>query len=474
MESLKFQLLSVVCALLFVQTGNAQKSQTPLETLVASVSAELNGNPFRNSIAAVEITDLRSGKILFTKNAQLLLRPASNTKLFTSAAAVMSFGDSVAFVTRISRRGPSTLVCTAGGDPLFTEQDIQKLADFARIPGMNRVDTLILDPGAFDSTYFGEGWMWDDEGDPFLPALSAFCIEGNIFTVHIDQTAQPVGMLSVSSDPYIHDLGWSQELSNAAMQVVKQPRSNHIRIVGGLAKAGRKSVRLPMWRPQDIFADHLASALRERSIADSTLVVRFASVEDSTTELGMVARPLDEVLRAMNKDSDNLSAEMMLRLLGVRGSKREGSAKAGIEAMRAVFTERGLATGAISLVDGSGISFYNLVTANALSRVLRMMAAHPRFDTFRVSLAIAGVDGTLRGRMQGYKLAKYFQGKTGTVRGVSALSGYVQAPGGRLLAVVMLMQNFTGEAAPYRAAQDRIVKHCIEYSASPGAATKAR
>ncbi len=76
--------------------------------------------------------------------------------------------------------------------------------------------------------------------------------------------------------------------------------------------------------------------------------------------------------------------------------------------------------------------------------------------------------------MQGYKLAKYFQGKTGTVRGVSALSGYVQAPGGRLLAVVMLMQNFTGEAAPYRAAQDRIVKHCIEYSASPGAATKAR
>ncbi len=468
------RLLLVLCVVAATQPLFAQKVRTPLEKLSAAVAEEVDGKLFRNSLAAVEITDVRSGKVLFSRNGNLLLRPASNTKLFTSAAALLGIDDSATFVTRLGRTGARTLVCTAGGDPLFSLQDIQKLAMIARISGMPRIDTLILDPAAFDTTSFGEGWMWDDESDPFLPALSPFCVESNIFTLHMKQPKHTVVNLDVSTTPLIWDLVWSYKASPGSVQVSRLPRSNEVRISGTIAAGSNQSVRLPMWQPQKIFADLLVRALLDQALVDSSLVIIHRRVDGPVTELASLTRPLDEVLAVMNKESDNLCAEMMLRLVGLRGPKHLASAKAGLETMEALFEARGLSTGGMSLVDGSGISFYNLATANSISRVLRMMAAHPRFDRYRASLAIAGVDGTLRGRMKEDKLGKYFQGKTGTLRGVSALSGYVQAPGGRLMTVVMLMQNFVGEAGPYRRVQDRIVRHCIEYSASPATATQPR
>jgi serine-type D-Ala-D-Ala carboxypeptidase/endopeptidase (penicillin-binding protein 4) len=474
MRSYLVSVFTVLCMVLLDHGAVAQRAKTPVETLVSAVDGEVDGKLFRNSIAAVEIVDARSGKTLYSRNANLLLRPASNTKLFTSAAVLLGVADSATFTTRLSLSGTATLVCAAGGDPLFTVKDIQKLIDIAQGAGVSRIDTLILDAGDYDTTVFGEGWMWDDESDPFLPALSPFCLEQNIFTLNIKQTAQPDAEIEVSSIPIIPNLEWNRDKKPGAFRVSKLPRSNRFEMSGALKRGERYSKKFPMWRPEMVFADAFARALREAGMADSSLFIVHAGNSAQRIALGSITRPLDEVLSAMNKESNNLSAEMALRLLGLRSAAGTASARAGIAAMEKLFAERGLHPGGLALVDGSGISFYNLATATSITRVLRMMAAHPLFERYRASLAVAGVDGTLRNRLKDDKMGRFFQGKTGTLRGVSALSGYVQAPRGRLLTVVILMQNFSGDGALYRKAQDRIVRHCIEYSASPSASTQPR
>ncbi|MCZ7555582.1 MAG: D-alanyl-D-alanine carboxypeptidase/D-alanyl-D-alanine-endopeptidase [Bacteroidia bacterium] len=465
---------TILGVLLLLHSTSAQRNTSPLEALVASVDGEVEGKLFRNSIAAVEITDVRSGKTLYSRNANLLLRPASNTKLFTSAAVLLGIDDSGTFSTDLALTGSATLVCAAGGDPLFRLKDIQKLTEIALGAGISHIDTLLLDAAEFDTTVFGEGWMWDDESDPFLPALSPFCLERNIFTLNIKQDTQVHTELDVSSIPLIPNLEWSWSRSPKPLTVIKEPRSNRFQLHGTLGRGERFSKSYPVWQPQSLFADAFARSLREAGLADSTLSIMYGSAPDERVELGTVVRPLDEVLAAMNKESNNLCAEMALRLLGLRSAVGTASARAGIAAMEKLFTDRGLVPGGLSLVDGSGISFYNLATATSITRVLRMMAAHPLFERYRASLSVASVDGTLRNRLKDDKMGKFFQGKTGTLRGVSALSGYVQAPGGRLLTVVLLMQNFSGDGALYRRAQDRIVRHCIEYSASPAASTQPR
>ena len=196
--------------------------------------------------------------------------------------------------------------------------------------------------------------------------------------------------------------------------------------------------------------------------------MKYSFMTFSTPEL-----TLAEVLAEANKDSDNLSAECLLRALAFADGRRAVRAADGIEAMERILRETGIPTAEFSLRDGSGISFYNLLTARGLGRLLRVMAGHRSSATYLASLAVAGVDGTLRRRPAAPRVGTV-RAKTGTVRGVSALSGYAQAPGGRLLSFVILMQNFTGKASPYREVQDRIVRHCLEYSAATAAVRQPR
>jgi D-alanyl-D-alanine carboxypeptidase/D-alanyl-D-alanine-endopeptidase (penicillin-binding protein 4) len=223
-----------------------------------------------------------------------------------------------------------------------------------------------------------------------------------------------------------------------------------------------------------VFADLLRTALLRRGLVDSSVVIGIGSMTAPLVELGAIVRPLDEVLAEMNKQSDNLCAEMTLRLLGTSLPGGAASAKSGLEAMHTAFRDKGLPTGPLALVDGSGISFYNLVGVGFLGKVLRLMAVQEQFDRYRSALAVPGGEGTMRNRLQGEKHVAGVRMKTGTLRGVSTLAGYVQAPGGRLLSVVLFMQNFTGSHTPFREAQDRMVRHCLEYSASPQNATRPR
>ncbi|MFA6232899.1 MAG: D-alanyl-D-alanine carboxypeptidase/D-alanyl-D-alanine-endopeptidase [Bacteroidota bacterium] len=469
---MKFHLLIIAALLLPLAPSSAQQAKA-LTTLRKSVSGELGSSLFTHALAAVEISDAASGTILYSQNESLLLRPASNAKLFTSAAAVLGLPADFSFKTQLAAADSAmhTIICIGGGDPLSDAQDIQKLAEIAYRAGVTRIDTLLLDDSLFENDYFGRGWMWDDESDPFTPYLSAFSVNSNTVTIRVSNPAKNDAELIVSSIPSSRIFRISHRKSSTEepeFRIERMPRSNEFIIHGRPRRGQIGSEKFSIWQPHKLFADLLVMELQQRGLTSDSVIVMFSPSHSPLRLLGEVETPLAEVLEMVNKESDNLCAEAVLRALSFgTGIEKTGvSAEDGIAAMVSILSKHKLGTDDIALQDGSGISFYNLVTAASIGRVLRTLSSPATYSRYRSSMSIAGIDGTLRNRMPNLSPPASFRGKTGTVRGVSALSGYVQAPGGRLLTVVMLMQNFVGKASPYREVQDRIVKHCLEYSAS--------
>ncbi len=159
----------------------------------------------------------------------------------------------------------------------------------------------------------------------------------------------------------------------------------------------------------------------------------------------------------MNKISDNLSAENIVKTMGAASAGTPGTADKGLNAIKCYLPRIGVDTAQLFLADGSGVSRYNLLSADQLIRLLAGVYRQSRiFPVFYNSLPIAGIDGTLAGRMNNTPAAGNLRAKTGTLNGTSCLSGYVRTRDAELLAFSMMMQNFLSSPDICRRAQDSI------------------
>jgi D-alanyl-D-alanine carboxypeptidase/D-alanyl-D-alanine-endopeptidase (penicillin-binding protein 4) len=169
------------------------------------------------------------------------------------------------------------------------------------------------------------------------------------------------------------------------------------------------------------------------------------------------------VLINLNKESDNLNAEMILYALALKDSAAPAAAKNGIEIMKSLIDSVGLDPEDYSFADGSGVSRYNLVSAELLIELLKYMYKHSEFIPFYKSLSIAGVDGTLEERMKNTLAESNVHAKTGTLAGVSSLSGYVFAKNGNLITFAIMMQNYVENKSVARSFQDKICELLANY-----------
>jgi len=170
--------------------------------------------------------------------------------------------------------------------------------------------------------------------------------------------------------------------------------------------------------------------------------------------------PLSEMLKVVNKESQNLHTEMLLRLIGQRG-KGEGSVEAGHEAVREFLTRIGIQPQSWGLQDGSGLSRSDVLDPRGLVELLVAMDRHPQAAVFLDSLAIMGVDGTLKDRLRGTPAEGKVLAKTGTLRLSNALAGYATAGSGERLAFAVLVNNHTAPAREAVAAIDEIARALV-------------
>jgi serine-type D-Ala-D-Ala carboxypeptidase/endopeptidase (penicillin-binding protein 4) len=416
-----------------------------------------------HATCAVRVLSLSRGEVLYERNPDLSLNPASNMKLLTSATALAKLGPEYRFNTRVLVTAKAAedgsvagdLVLQGGGDPVLETAHLEKLADGLKAAGIRKITGgLIVDDFRYDDERLGNGWNSDDEQYYYSAQISALSVNRNVMSVDISPGKEAGAPVQVQVRPVTDYLRVTACPATGAagtptrIRVVRVRGKNEIRVSGtlGVDGSGIRDMPITMEEPE-LFAGALfRTLLGERGIQIAGPGRRAEAPKEATALASHQSVPLSEIAARLNKPSDNLIAEMLLKELGF-ACKQAGTAARGSEVVEGWLKELGIHTGGVRVNDGSGLSRLDLVTARAVSDLLVKADAQPWKEAFLHSLPVAGVDGTLRARMKETIAEKNVRAKTGTLMHVTALSGYVTTRKNERLVFSILINNYPGPSS---------------------------
>lgn len=413
----------------------------------------------------VMIISLTRNETLYELNAHALFNPASGEKLITAAAALTRLGGNFALRTVVYVNPSSHTIYLKGfGDPLFRTGDADSLAQRVRLmlsPG--EPWRVVGDATYFDDEYWGYGWNWNDEPEAYQMFITPLILNSNAITLFARPGRKVGDPLIVRTEPVTSFVTIENNGRTTARGVgmrVKlsrkwRERLNVLTVEGEMMRRQREdSTQLSLWQPER-YATHVFAERLQRwglTVAETGI----DTVPPAAVEIARCAHTVDSVVVFLNKESDNLSGEALIKVLGAELKGIPGTARAGATVIKEYLAELGLDTLWLRIADGSGLSRHNLVSPAILVRVLQHMYTSPHFTSFYNSLPVAGVDGTIRRRMRNTTAHGNVRAKTGTLSGVSSLSGYAQTADGEWLAFSIMTMNYPTEARVYRRVQDEI------------------
>jgi D-alanyl-D-alanine carboxypeptidase/D-alanyl-D-alanine-endopeptidase (penicillin-binding protein 4) len=430
------------------------------------MNALLPDSLFPPSNVGLRVISLTRHEVVFDLNPHMLFNPASNEKLLTGATALVTLGEGFPLRTTVCiDTVRKALILRGGGDPLLSTADMDSLAGLTVASlGPIKPESVLFDVSYFDSLYWGAGWAWDEEPAAYGMFISPLILNNNSIAVRVHSGLSAGDPPLVEIDPatgYVSVLKEAVTVADSVrvpLEISRRWRErSNVLTVRGEIQAGAPPVTeyLSLWQPERYAATLFAERLRARGIP--VVRVDADTAAGRWPEAGCIVHTLDSALVFMNKTSDNLSAEALLRVLAAETSGPPGTAEKGIVAVNRFLAARKIDTLSLSLADGSGLSRYNLLSPAAVVGLLEAMHADSvHAPAFIRSLPIAGRDGTLARRMRGTAAEGNLRAKTGSMSGVSTLSGYVTTSTGELLAFSMMMQNFPGSVRPYRDVQDAV------------------
>jgi serine-type D-Ala-D-Ala carboxypeptidase/endopeptidase (penicillin-binding protein 4) len=391
-------------------TGGIAPALNPLAALRHSIDSLASDPVFRNSNIGILVVNPATADTLYSRNAGKLFMPASNMKILTASVALAQLGADYRYRTTFVTRGAirdsvleGDLIVIGKGDPTVSDRAQQgdamtwmrRIADSLAARGVKRVAGGVLRGGnAFPDSIFGYGWEWDD--------------------------------LSTDSGAPVDELLYNEGMTK-----------RHDTI------AGRDTiVDIATTNPARTYLEALTLALTSRGISvGRPLSDSIADVVAPRTDtlFTVVSPPLREILRYLEKPSQNQIAEILLHTIALEKTGI-GSADSGAAVVTRQIVAWGAERDGLKIYDGSGMSRHDLVSPETIVRTLVAIQRDTAFSAFYDALPIAGVDGTLRTRMLGTRAAGNMHAKTGTLQFVRSLSGYVtDADGDRL--VFSLLHN---------------------------------
>jgi serine-type D-Ala-D-Ala carboxypeptidase/endopeptidase (penicillin-binding protein 4) len=456
-------------------------------TLAATIERLLAVPELSHGTFGVSIRSLDRGEDLYSRNADTLLTPASTLKLVTLAAAADRLGWSYRYTTTLYRTGAvrngtldGHLLVVGSGDPSLDDWDGAASARFTewairlRDAGIGSVAGHVIgDDNAFDDDGLGSGWMWDDTAASYSAPVSGLQFNENSARIIVTPTANgepPQLRVEPSSAPVLLRNMARTEPGGRPLQLLPEPRSPRISVVGSVDPASAPVTRLTAVSNPTLY---FANALRAALIANGVRVDRYAldgddyppADLDSAVSIGEInSAPLTDLARTMMAVSQNLFAESLLKTLGREVSGGPGTAAGGVAATLEQLTAWGVPRQALVMVDGSGLSRYNLITPSAQVAVLAHIYGDPRLrDAYLAALPVAGTPGTLERRLLGTAAANNARIKTGSLSNARGIAGFVRTRDGEMLAFSILANNFNAPGALVDRASDGIITALAEF-----------
>ena len=398
--------------------------RTPLQSLRWSIDSLVNQPRFARATLGFLVIDPNAGDTLYSHNAGKLFMPASNQKILTGSVSLVQLGADYRFRTTFVTHGKiangvldGDLIVIGRGDPTVSDRVkgnavafMQRVADSIVARGIHHIKGSVRAGGnAFPDSIYGYGWEWDDlHGESAAPVDELEFNEGMVQRITRIGTRDTT--ISVATD---------------------SPTNSYLAALSlGLVRRG--------------------------VMIDTPAAIGFDSLDaPADTIYSFYSPPLRDILKSFLKPAQNQIGEALIKTLGLEKTG-VGITDSGAVVIRKQLAVWGVDSTSTVIYDGSGMSRHDLITPEAIVRILVGIQQDSAFSVFYNALPIAGVDGTTRTRMIGSAAANNIHAKTGTLEFVRSLSGYVTTAAGEKLVFSMLANHYTGSVADVTRLQDEI------------------
>lgn len=490
------------------------------------VDAALADPAAQKAFIGVLVVDAETKQPVYELNADRYFTPASNTKLFTTTLAMSMLGPDYHFRTTIETHGTldssgrlrGDLVLVGHGDPDFSnrripydvanpidgpsDKPLAELADAVFAKGVKEIDgDIVGDDSYFPYEPYPDGWAIGDLPEDYGAAVSAICFDDNGLDIKItpgDHVGAPAG---VTVEPWpgydVYDFAITTGTADSVpdFHTVMEPGPKKF-LIHGSVPFGHATLDLGAAMPEP--ALYTASVLKQMLIARGIRVTGDARAQHappppenppadaastpapapSAASQPLVlaehdSPPLVEIVRVLNKVSQNLHAEILLRTVA-KEKTGMGSLAGGLKVEQQFLTSIGVPLGDVLVDDGSGLSRENLVTPRAVVALLEYVHHQPWGDAFVATLPVAGLDGTLEHRMNGTPAEGRIQAKTGSVARVQAISGFATTVHGEHLIFSMFDNHNGGPGREAEKILDAIAVAMVQDLGAPAKSTSKK
>lgn len=435
---------------------------------------------------SVQVRDAADGAELYDRTADDPMKPASNNKLITGAAAMDRLGGDFRFHTDVlatadGHRGTldGDLTLKGYGDPTSLESDYQGLAADLKKSGVRRVTgKIVADSSYFDAQQFNPHWDRDDEDEYYSAEISALTMAPNTDydsgTIIVNYAPGEIGkpaavtVTPASAAGYVrivNETTTGAAGSDDGFSYDRATGTNTITVSGTVPADGGDRSWVTVSKPQLLAATVFRAALQDQGITVDGGVAEGVAERRSRTLARDWSIPLSEMMTPYMKLSNNMHAEHLTKTLGAEAARRSGKPAAGswdngTAEIRKFLVRKGIDTDGFRNVDGSGLAHDDRIRPRMLNDALIAFQSEPWFDTYFASLPIAGnpdrfIGGTLSSRMRNTPAANNLHGKTGSLNGVTALSGYVTGADGRKY-VFSMMSEYPVDGTNPKSVEDRL------------------
>jgi len=469
--------------------------KAPLTILREDIASILDNPDLANAVCGVYIRSCKTGETIFKQNESNNLIPASLTKLFTTSAALnilkpdFRYSDNLYLDGAKSKRGIFTgnVILRASGDPTMSEKfntDINDLfnnwAEKLYAAGIREIKgNLICDDRYFDSQYYAPGWSVDDLIYPFAAPVAPIAVFDNKITITINSGDSTGSQTEMSIEPlnnfvkiYNHVLTLAPDKPEE-ITAVRNKDYEIIELFGGLPYDSlhqqSASIEIAVNAPVLYFLNLFKQSLKSHDILLRGALLDYASAGYDINYLTMSpflqykSPRLIKIIENINKTSNNLAAEMVLKTIGKEG-KGIGSFATGCDMVKKYCKSIGIPSNNVLLYDGSGLSRYNLLQPKYIVDLLFKIYLSKYKKMFIATLARPGKKGTLKRRMTNSRAEKRIYAKTGSMNNVTNLAGYVLTSDGEYLAFAIMVMNHNVPESLVQNIQDLICMRLATFS----------
>jgi len=493
------------------QTKSAQEVQA-LQRLEQEIENDLNEPRFSNAFIGIEVRSVKTGESLFHQNEKKNFLPASNLKLVTTAAALGTLGPDFRYSTQLVTDGKihrsvlkGDLIIRGSGDPtfgspsMFPDKDptsiFDEWADSLEKLGIDRIDgAIIADPNYFTDDMYPDGWAVEDMPFYFATASSGLSFADNSVSVSVTpglhsgakaiyEISPETEYLTVDNSAMTREpkmatraQGKDSSLTSVSLpsntiKVTRAQGENAISIVGTVDRGAtgvheQLSIENPALYAATVFREMLE--YRGFTITGGTMTAGELDEKidygHDQTLLQYTSPPMSEIVKVVNKKSQNFYSEQLIRTIG-KEMLGKGSWESGIIAVKKYLSSLGMDADKLTLYDGSGLSRMDLISPEEIVTLLRAIQRQPKnFPAFDSSLPVMGIDGTLSERLRQSAATGNVHAKTGFLTGIRCLSGYVKTKDDELLAFSMMVNNYTIPTREINDLQDELILRLVNFS----------